>query len=503
MADTETARENEEDDVPFQPVLSRGDKQNIKRTKMVSTYGSPTLEWMSEQYNNYFKAMYGKQLDFRITLHSQPYMTPMENRRQLDSVLQTQFWCRPKIWDLMCGSGADGLCALMHLRPEHLTLVDSNNKEGWDTLLHNIQEAPRLYPRHFKTPDNLFQTYKDLEDDRTQISAHNLSAISFIKRYARDHQLYIATPEKKHAPEPHIIHLVYLDPPWGRQAMEHLIKESAIMGDAAENAYITSAKEKREANGGKSDPNSDHIIEHEVNFSTMIRYVESILQTMAAYNIECSVLCFKNRFHVTRQTFAENTKGKKVGKDFSVLYSVEATPWMDLYRTEDFQNAPPETDPYHAQKGLFHWAVLRHKYWEHMRDGRHNWYVRSLTNRLFEERPGHYWVETASQIKEPFEPEYGKQMKYPTITWTRPAANTSDQYMMITRTTCPPQEKKMIWNLKHHPNSNPNAVFRHEDQKRKKALYREEDQKNMSGNKNRKVRSSLLELLQQLQLTND
>lgn len=432
-------------------------KQRKKKEKQVSLYSPDRLNWMCEQYNNYFFAIWGKRLNFVITKWTQPYLTSLENRRQLDAVLQTMFWRRPKIWDLMGGSGADGLGAGMHLDPEHLYLNDSMDATGFKLLEHNISELPRIYPDKFMEPDNRYDT--EPRDNMTQISIFNSTAIQFIKSYAHHHHLKRIQPGQQHTASPHVIDLVYLDPPWGRVPMERLIREAQM----EQNAQITAEKDRQEEAGVVLDPRTISMIEKEVDFATMIRYVDCVVSEMALYNIECSVLCFKNRYHVDRNTFSTYTQHKKIGNDFNVLYAVQATPWISQRSASARAAEPKNPDPLHATEGQFYWAVLQHKHYQSMKDGRHDWDIEYVSNKHFP-KPRDFWVETATQLKGPFEPAYGKQMSYPTATWNQPPQDQLENYTRITRNPCPPDEWKTMYPWKdpifHKRESNPRKLVK-------------------------------------------
>lgn len=172
----------------------RHQKNGARRILNTGEYSPKMVKIFQEKYNQYFYALTGKHIDFKITPSSQRYISMLEACRIRDKVLMTLFEDRPIIWDLMGGSGSDTIAFLFDLHPKKVIIVETANggetpdaqNHEFDTLQHNIKSFQDQFPALNHIPVQCFKT---------------------------ECKNFIESPGYAIHRDPRV-HLVYLDPSW-------------------------------------------------------------------------------------------------------------------------------------------------------------------------------------------------------------------------------------------------------------------------------------------------
>lgn len=223
----------------------------------------------SAVYNRYFKAVYGKEIDFIITPLSQPYVSVLEACMERDRVLRPLFDERPVIFDPMGGCGGDAVAMLTGLYPskyilcDHFNVAEDLQEREWNALNHNLRNLR-----------NAFDELRPPPEGETNDAPVVITTMMDCSEYIM--QMPIGTR----------VDLLNLDPNWS-----------------------ISAKSK-----------------YELTPEGLIHYINSkVLAPLKAREIQPKCIVFKTRW---ASTILEPFM-RLLTKDYHCTYSVEATPFRE------------------------------------------------------------------------------------------------------------------------------------------------------------------------------
>lgn len=354
----------------------------IRKRQLVT---EETAKLLSEKYNAYFYALTGKQLDFVITPTAQPYLSMLEACRHRDQILQTLFEKRPKIWELMGGSGGDAIAFMLDLDPEELVIVEYGiGDQGEKTrekkaLVHNIHSFCECFDEYRGAFDP-----EDPGKVGNRVRVEYMTAKNFIEK---------ANPVNRttRTRAPMHINMVYLDPSWDKAFYQAIEGE-----DRAKYESTDRVKELEEEHNETYNPNE--VEEYESKPEDLFHYLEEqVWEPMKRNNITVDVYVLKTRWEwssVSRQL-------EKVNSDYYVPYSIQAIPFQEHINRQ-------QPGLYGEIKGQFHWIVMVHKKYRSIKDERHEWYMDLI-------RRGQKIYVDGSSVVKPFHPRYADHLLFPKV----------------------------------------------------------------------------------------
>ena len=310
--------------------------------KHAKTYSEDDIKRFSQVFRDYFYGLTGHQLKtFKLTQSTHKYVSMLEFARGRDRVLATLFERRPVIWDLMAGSGADGLAFLLDLDPRELVLCqrsvpDQERDRGlYDASLHeykvmcdNVKDFLRAVP-DVNASLHVDGESPGSETKRTLIKCKHALAEDFIM-------------SNKVGTE---VDCVYLDPSWDD---DH-------------------------------DAGGDSMRGQEMTPSQLFERLDRLIwQPMKIKNIKVGCYVIKTRWNWLKvQQYMAAT-----GSEFEAMYSVRTQPFRP-----NVENMRP--GPNGEVQGVYHYMILTHReyktinmknsqmYWDIVRNNVPVWVKRS------------------------------------------------------------------------------------------------------------------------------
>lgn len=351
----------------------------IRKNELVSEEQAKVF---SQKYNQYFYALTGKHIDFRITPTSQPYVSMLEHCRRRDRVLMTLFESRPRIWELMGGSGADSLAFMLDLDPESVTIVeygvgDQGEKgEEKKALIHNVNSFCQC-----------FEEYRDAFDPANpgnpakRVRVEYMIARDFIRKA---NPINPATGKRDRLS----VNMVYLDPSWDKAFYQMIEWEGVHRG---ENPDPAAAEEEREYK-----PNE--VEEYESTPDDLFHYLQSqIWGPLKECNIEVDCFILKTRWEWSRVS----DMLEKINSEYYTPYSIQAVQFQEHL-------AHVTAGKFGEVKGQYYWMVLVHKKYRTIHENRNEWYMDLV-------RRGRKVYVDERTVVGPFKPRYTDQLAFPTV----------------------------------------------------------------------------------------
>jgi hypothetical protein len=306
-------------------------------------YTDKQIKQFSEIYKDYFFALTGLRLQyFELTRSTQKYVSMLEFARGRDRVLATMFERRPVIWDLMAGSGSDGLAFLLDLDPKELILCQRS------------------------IPDT------DRDDTRFQASLTEYKVMcNNIKGFLQSVPGINATMRAEHIDRPVLIGN-------GTRTVvkcKHKLAETFLMSQDAEAGtevdcvYLDPSWDDDHDIGGNSMRGA------EMNPEQLFERLEALIWgPIRRKNIKVGCYVIKTRWNWLRvQQYMDS-----VTTEFQAMYSIRTKPFrpnVDRLKHEEFGGV----------QGVYHYMVLIHKeyktvnlnnsqlYWDLVRNGKPVW----------------------------------------------------------------------------------------------------------------------------------
>lgn len=417
-------------------ILDRDGYQVVSKSesRRVVLYSEVYCRWFSEKWNKYFKALYGKDVNFTITPRAQPYFSPMDCRTHLDMLLQTLFPEPPVVIDATCGIGGDVVDTLMRLGPRQVFCVDYMAEEEHEVLYRNLKNVVEAFPKEFPAGEKTIEVAGDKDGAwEAKISIHQKTASSFLKQYGAHlkKQKQKSTNAKKIYKPP--VTFMYADVSWNGQYLTDLTtEEQQRVKNVEENKVL---EETNEVYG-----DYEETLENEATPEILMNYIAvCILKPAIASNVPINILCIKVRWEITQQKMQEYLQLHEDIKDhFVVLYSVQAIPNVpgsklkiqgDRYIiVEGKNNETRKSDRFNSTKGMFHWIVLKNVEYHYISHDRSKLYEEAVVD-------SHAVYVQNGSIIVPFKPRYGDSMPFPTIKTTNEFekldATEKEQYTKI------------------------------------------------------------------------
>jgi hypothetical protein len=309
-------------------------------------YTDKQIARFGEIYKDYFYALTGVRLQsFQLTRSTQKYVSMLEFARERDRVLATMFERRPVIWDLMAGSGSDGLAFLMDLDPKELILCqrsipDTDRDDArfqaslaeYKVMCNNVQGFLRSVPgiNASMRAEHMDHPVPFGEGTRTVIKCKHKLAETFLMSIDAH-----ANAE---------VDCIYLDPSWD--------DDHDIGGNSMRGAEMTPKQ--------------------------LFERLETLIWgPIRRKNIKVGCYVIKTRWNWLRVQQYMDT----VTTEFLALYSIRTQPFRpDVGRLKH--------EEFGGVQGVYHYMVLIHKeyktvnlknsqlYWDLVRNGRPVWVKR-------------------------------------------------------------------------------------------------------------------------------
>ena len=399
------------------------DYQYIGKLHKTILYNQKWCDYICQKHITYMKLMCGINLRIKLTPETQPYCTAWESRRQVDRLLRTEFACRPIIYEPMCGSGFDIMWSLLDLDPRQVLASDMMRPELLAITRDNILSLYAQYDNFKDETINEHDSTNPAELWLNRVCLHCKYSWVFIKEYA---QAMDQLGREK------IFHLIMLDAPWDARLLGFLNNEASK--DAVLNADATAANEVRheheagEAADGDGYKPDFKYVDYEDNWVSpkllFEHLVQCVFRPMKKAGIKFHVVCLKVRWEMTPELMiAALGKNDFMNEHFDVQYAMQCLPNIrNTNRKEDpvtkkyyivdehLRRQLP--DPHGAQKGEFHFVILRTKEYEGYRDERGDFYDHVVLAE--DSKNTALWVDRNSYIK-PYMGSYSNDIIDPTI----------------------------------------------------------------------------------------
>lgn len=151
-------KEEEEDEEAGFTVVKRSksakhrDREQGVRIKVKARISPEKLKVLIQIMNHYWKALTGKDFDFRFDERSQPYISPPLHTIIRNRYVQTFLDKRPDVLEIGCGVGGEVLPTLFMMNCKSITGLEPafeefEGRDAFHFLEHNVKHLLELYPQ--------------------------------------------------------------------------------------------------------------------------------------------------------------------------------------------------------------------------------------------------------------------------------------------------------------------------------------------------------------------
>ena len=138
------------------------EREQGKRIKVKARITPEKLKVLIQIMNHYWKALTGKDFDFRFDERSQPYISPPLHTIIRNKYVQTFLDERPDVLEIGCGVGGEVLPTLFMMNCRSITGLEPafeefEGRDAFHFLEHNVKHLLELYPQLSGVIINLVQ----------------------------------------------------------------------------------------------------------------------------------------------------------------------------------------------------------------------------------------------------------------------------------------------------------------------------------------------------------
>ena len=138
------------------------EREQGKRIKVKARITPEKLKVLIQIMNHYWKALTGKDFDFRFDERSQPYISPPLHTIIRNKYVQTFLDERPDVLEIGCGVGGEVLPTLFMMNCRSITGLEPafeefEGRDAFHFLEHNVKHLLELYPQLSSVIINLVQ----------------------------------------------------------------------------------------------------------------------------------------------------------------------------------------------------------------------------------------------------------------------------------------------------------------------------------------------------------
>jgi len=371
------------DDEGWQTVNPRRKPMNHPghREIPVRALASPELiERYTQIYKDYFYGLTGRPIDdFRLTASTHKYVSMLTSARDRNRIISTLFYKRPKIWDLMGGSGSDILSFLLDLDPELVVACQIS---------------------HSPTEENAYTIHASRED--YQVMVNNI--LSFAKAFPHLN-IRVVAPENR--TQPAVI-----------TRFDGLLPTTVDCAHMNAQQFIESVEDGTEVDFVYMDPSWDDDYEigsgearkFELSPKELFDRLENVIWgPIRRKRIKVGCYVIKTRWNWLKVQEYLPT----INSEFIATYSVNC---------QQFRKHAGPPGLYGERRGVFHYMILVHRDYQTISTKNDDLYVDIVQ----EGKP--VWVRKSTVIRETM-PAYTKQVKTPIFVEQDP--NDEEHYFKV------------------------------------------------------------------------